>query len=138
MTETTLSIIKPDATRRNLAGKIIANFEEKGLMVSAMKMKLLSRHEAEGFYKEHKERPFFSELVESMSSGPVILMALKGEGAIAKNREIMGATNPADAREGSIRKLYALSIGENSVHGSDSRESAQRELSYFFPEIEMF
>ena len=138
MTETTFSIIKPDATKRNLTGKIIAHFEERGLRVAAMRMKKLARHEAEGFYAEHKERPFFGELVEFMCSEPVVLMALQGENAVLKNREIMGATNPAEAAEGTIRKLFALSIRENSVHGSDSAESAKRELSYFFPEIEIY
>ena len=138
MTETTFSIIKPDATKRNLLGKIIGHFEENNLKVVAMKMKHLSRREAEGFYAEHKARPFFGELVEFMCSEPVVLMALRGENAVLKNREIMGATNPADADEGTIRKLYAQSIGENSVHGSDSAESAKRELGYFFPEIEIY
>ena len=138
MTETTLSIIKPDATKRNLTGRIIAHFEEHGLQVAAMKMAQLSRREAEGFYAEHKARPFFGELVDFMCSGPVVLMALKGEGAVMKNRELMGATNPAEAAEGTIRKLYARSIGENSVHGSDSAESARRELSYFFPATDLY
>ena len=138
MIETTFSIIKPDATKRNLIGKIVARFEEEGLTIAAMKMKKLSREEAEGFYAEHKERPFFGELVEFMCSHPVVLMALKGENAVKKNRDIMGATNPADAAEGTIRKLFAQSVGENSVHGSDSLESAKRELSYFFPGIELF
>lgn len=136
--ETTFSIIKPDASKRNLIGKIIARFEEEGLKISALKMKQLSRKEAEGFYAEHQSRPFFGELVEFMCSEPVVLMALAGENAVAKNREIMGATNPAEAAEGTIRKLFAQSIGENSVHGSDSQEAAKRELSYFFPEIEIF
>lgn len=130
--ERTLSIIKPDGVRRNLIGKIIARFEAEGLRVAAAKMKKLSRHEAEGFYAVHKARPFFGELVESMCSGPVLLMVLEGESAIAKNREIMGATNPADAKENTFRKLYALSIGENTVHGSDAPETAQFEIGWFF------
>lgn len=130
----TLSIIKPDATKRNLIGKIVSRFEEEGLAIAAMELKHLSRREAEGFYAEHKERPFFGELVDFMISAPVVVMALSGADAVAKNRKIMGATNPADADEGTIRKLYAQSIGENSVHGSDSLESAKREVSYFFPQ----
>lgn len=136
--ELTLSIIKPDATKRNLVGKIISRFEEEGIRVAAMKLKHLSRLEAEGFYAEHAQRPFFGELVSSMTSAPVVIMVLRGNGVIAKNREIMGATNPANAAEGTIRKLYALSIGENSVHGSDSEASAKREISYFFSGIEIF
>jgi nucleoside-diphosphate kinase len=130
--ETTLSIIKPDAVERNLVGKIITKFEEAGLRPVAMRRIHLSRREAEGFYAVHKERPFFGELVEFMSRSPVVVMALRGEDAVARNREIMGATNPANADEGTIRKLYALSIGENSVHGSDSAENAAVEVSYFF------
>ena len=138
MSEMTFSIIKPDATKRNLIGKIVSRFEEEGLSIAAMRMKRLSKEEAEGFYAEHKSRPFFGELVSFMCSEPVVLMALKGENAVKKNRDIMGATNPADAGAGTIRKLFAQSVGENSVHGSDSPESAKRELSYFFPGIEMF
>lgn len=138
MLETTFSIIKPDATKRNLVGKIVSRFEEEGLYVRAMKMKLLSKSEAEGFYAEHKSRPFFNDLVSFMTSGPVILMALQGEGAVLRNRDIMGATNPADAAEGTLRKLYAESIEANSVHGSDSAESAARELAYFFSGIELY
>ena len=137
MIQETLSIIKPDATKRNLIGKIISHFEEAGLKVSGMKLKRLSQSEAEGFYAEHKERPFFEELVTFMTSQPVVLMVLKGENAIEKNRQIMGATNPEQAEEGTIRKSYALSIGENSVHGSDSETSAKREVSYFFKEAEL-
>ncbi|MFK7872773.1 MAG: nucleoside-diphosphate kinase [Oligoflexales bacterium] len=136
-TEKTLSILKPDATRRNLIGKIIAHFEESGLRVAAMKKTSLSQREAEGFYAEHKERPFFGELVDFMTSGPVVIMALEGENAITRNREIMGATNPAEAAEGTLRKLYAESIGENTVHGSDSSTAAAREISYFFPETDI-
>ena len=138
MLETTFSIVKPDATKRNLIGKIVSRFEEEGLCVRAMKMKQLSAQEAEGFYAEHRERPFFKDLVNFMTSGPVVLMALQGEGAVLRNREIMGATNPADAAEGTLRKLYAESIEANSVHGSDSAESAARELAYFFSGIELY
>jgi nucleoside-diphosphate kinase len=131
--ERTLSIIKPDGTKRNLVGKIIGRFEEEGLRIAACEMKWLQVREAEGFYAEHRERPFFRELCDFMISGPVVVMCLTGHNAIAKNREIMGATNPAEAKEGSIRKMFAKSIGENTVHGSDSPQSASREISYFFP-----
>lgn len=134
----TLSIIKPDAVERNLVGKIIAHFEENGLRPVAVKMKHLSEREAAGFYAVHKERPFFGELVEFMTRSPVVVMVLEGEDAVAKNRELMGATNPAEAAEGTIRKLYATSIGENSVHGSDSEENAKIEIAYFFPSVEVF
>ena len=137
MTQLTLSIIKPDATRRNLTGAINQRFEDAGLRIVAQKRVLLSRAQAEGFYAEHSERPFFGELVDFMISEPVVLQVLQGENAIAKNREIMGETNPANAAEGTIRKDFALSIGENSVHGSDSEESAAREVSYFFADIEI-
>jgi nucleoside-diphosphate kinase len=133
----TLSIIKPDATRRNLTGAINQRFEEAGLRIVAQKRVHLSRAAAEGFYAEHSERPFFGELVDFMISEPVVLQVLQGENAILKNREIMGATNPANADEGTIRKDFALSIGENSVHGSDSEASAAREVSYFFAETEI-
>jgi len=133
----TLSIIKPDATRRNLTGAINQRFEEAGLRIIAQKRVNLSRDMAEGFYAEHSERPFFGELVDFMISEPVVLQVLKGENAIAKNREIMGETNPANAAEGTIRKDFALSIGENSVHGSDSEESAAREVAYFFATTEI-
>ena len=132
VTERTLSILKPDATERNLTGKIIAHFEESGLRVAALKKTWLSKTIAEGFYAEHAARPFFGELVTSMTSGPVVLMVLEGHEAITKNRRIMGATNPAQAEPGTLRKLYAKSIGENTVHGSDSPEAALREISYFF------
>jgi len=135
--ETTLSIIKPDAVERNLVGKIIARFEEEGLRPVALRRQLLSRAEAEGFYAVHRERPFFGELVEFMTRSPVVVMALRGDNAVAKNREIMGATNPAEAAEGTIRKLYANSIGENSVHGSDSVENAAIEVAYFFRSTEI-
>jgi nucleoside-diphosphate kinase len=135
--EKTFSIIKPNATADNNIGNIIAIFEKNGLRIAAAKFVSLSREKAEGFYIEHKERPFFGELVDFMTSGPVMLMSLEGENAVAKNREIMGATNPAEAAEGTIRKLYAKSIGENAVHGSDSPESAERELAYFFEKNEL-
>jgi nucleoside-diphosphate kinase len=130
--ERTLSIIKPNATRDNNIGNIIARFEKEGLRISAARLTKLSKEKAEGFYIEHKERPFFNSLVNFMTSDVVMLMALEGEDAINKNREIMGATNPADAAEGTLRKLYAASIEENAVHGSDSPASAEREISYFF------
>lgn len=135
--ERTFSIIKPDAVERNLVGKIIAHFEDNGLRPVAIRRKQLSQAEAEGFYAVHRERPFFGELVEFMMRSPVVLMVLEGEDAVAKNRELMGATNPANADEGTIRKLYALSIGENSVHGSDSAENAAIEIAYFFPSSEV-
>jgi nucleoside-diphosphate kinase len=135
--ERTLSIIKPDATKRNLTGQIVAKFEEQGLRVVASKRIQMSRAIAEGFYAVHKARPFFGELVETMTSGPVVVQVLEGENAILKNREIMGATNPANAAEGTIRKLFALSIGENSVHGSDAPETAANEIKYFFADIEI-
>ena len=130
--ERTLSIIKPDATKRNITGKINAKIEEAGLSIVAQKKIYLSRREAGVFYAEHKERPFFGELVEFMVSAPVIVQVLQGEDAIAKYRDVMGATNPADAADGTIRKEYANNVGENSVHGSDSPESAAREIAFFF------
>jgi nucleoside-diphosphate kinase len=130
--ERTLSIIKPDGVSRNLIGAIISMFEKEGLNIVASRMQILSKYEAEGFYAVHRERPFFGELVHYMSSGPVLLMVLEGENAIAKNRQIMGATNPKDAAPGTIRKLYALSIGENTVHGSDAPETARFEIGWFF------
>ena len=133
----TLSIVKPDGVERNLIGKIVARFESEGLRVVGAKMKTLSRHEAEGFYAVHKDRPFFGELVTSMCSGAVLLMVLEGENAILKNREIMGATNPANAAENTLRKLYARSIGENTVHGSDAPETAAFEISWFFAANEL-
>ncbi|MEL6088966.1 nucleoside-diphosphate kinase [Bartonella schoenbuchensis] len=135
--ERTFSMIKPDATRRNLTGAITKMLEDAGLCVIASKRVWMSQHEAEGFYAVHKERPFFGELVQFMSSGPTVVQVLEGEDAIAKNRKVMGATNPADAQEGTIRKVYALSIGENSVHGSDSAESAKTEIAYWFSDIEI-
>ncbi|MEO0392926.1 MAG: nucleoside-diphosphate kinase [Pseudomonadota bacterium] len=135
--ERTLSIIKPDATRRNLTGKINTRFEEASLRIVAQKRIHLTQAVAEGFYAEHKERPFFGDLVSFMTSGPVVVQVLEGEGAIAKNREIMGATNPEQAEPGTIRKDFAESIEANSVHGSDSPESAAREIGYFFAETEI-
>ena len=133
----TLSIIKPDATRRNLTGAINAKLEEAGLRIVAQKRLHLTRREAEAFYAVHKERPFFAELCEFMSSAPVVAQVLEAEDAIAKNREVMGATNPAEAAAGTIRKEFALSIGENSVHGSDGAETAAAEIAYFFSELEL-
>jgi nucleoside-diphosphate kinase len=130
--ERTFSIIKPDATRRNLTGKINARFEEKGLRIVAQKRLKMSRQQAEGFYAVHKERPFFNDLCTFMTSGPVVVQVLEGENAVAKNREIMGATNPANAAPGTIRKDFAESIEANSVHGSDSPENAKTEIAFFF------
>ncbi len=130
--ERTLSIIKPDAVAKNVIGEIYSRFEKAGLQVVAAKMTHLSRAEAEGFYAVHKERPFFKDLVEFMISGPVMIQALEGEDAIAKNRDLMGATNPADAAEGTIRAEFAESIDENAVHGSDAPETAAVEIAYFF------
>jgi nucleoside-diphosphate kinase len=130
--ERTFSIIKPDATRRNLTGKINARFEEKGLRIVAQRRIQMTRTQAEAFYGVHRERPFFNDLCTFMTSGPVVVQVLEGEGAIAKNREIMGATNPANAAAGTIRKDFAESIEANSVHGSDSPENAAIEISYFF------
>ncbi len=135
--ERTLSIIKPDGVKRNLIGKIIAKFEESGLRAVAIRRHLMSKKEAEGFYAVHSARGFFGELTEYMSSGPVVLVVLEGENAIAKNREVMGATNPAQADEGTIRKLYADSVGENSVHGSDSLDNAKMEIAQFFTDDEI-
>jgi len=135
--ERTFSIIKPDAVRRNLIGAILTKFEEAGLRPVALKKIKMTRAQAEGFYAVHKERPFFGELVESMLSGPVVVQVLEGEGAILKNREVMGATNPANAAEGTIRKLYAVSVGENSVHGSDAPETAKEEIKFFFNDDEI-
>ncbi|MBZ5760139.1 MULTISPECIES: nucleoside-diphosphate kinase [Rhizobium] len=136
-TERTFSMIKPDATKRNLTGAITKILEDAGLKVVASKRVWMSKREAEGFYAVHKERPFFGELVDSMTSGPTVVQVLEGEGAILKNREVMGATNPANAAEGTIRKLHALSIGENSVHGSDAPETAAEEIAYWFSGTEI-
>jgi nucleoside-diphosphate kinase len=135
--ERTFSIIKPDATRRNLTGKINARFEENGLRIVAQKRLWMSRQQAEAFYGVHKARPFFNDLCTFMTSGPVVVQVLEGEGAIAKNREIMGATNPANAAAGTIRKDFAESIEANSVHGSDSPENAAIEIAYFFSGTEL-
>lgn len=136
-TERTLSIIKPDATKRNLTGKIVAKFEDAGLRVVASKRIHLSPAQAGAFYAEHAERPFYGELVEYMASEPVVVQVLEGKGAILKNREVMGATDPAEAAAGTIRKDFALSKGENSVHGSDSPELAAREIAFFFSGLEL-
>ena len=135
--ERTLSIIKPDAVKKNLIGKIVARFEEEGLRIAAMRKVHLSKREAEGFYAVHAERPFFGELTDFMSSGPAVVIVLEGDNAITRNREIMGATNPAEAAENTLRKLYADSIGENAVHGSDAPETAAVEISYFFRNTEL-
>ena len=131
-TERTFSIIKPDATRRNLTGAITRMLEEAGLRVVASRRIRMTREQAEGFYAVHKERPFFNDLVTFMTSGPVVVQVLEGEDAVARNREVMGATNPAQADEGTIRKAYAESIEANSVHGSDSDENAKIEIDFFF------
>ncbi len=133
----TFSIIKPDATKRNLTGKIIAKFEEAGLRVVAQKRIRLTLAQAQEFYGVHKDRPFFDELCEFMISEPIVVQVLEGEDAIAKNREVMGSTNPAEAADGTIRKEFALSIGENSVHGSDAPETAAEEIAYFFSGLEI-
>jgi nucleoside-diphosphate kinase len=135
--ERTFSIIKPDATRRSITGKIIARIESAGLRVIAQKRLRLSREMAEGFYAVHRERPFFKDLVTFMISGPVVVQVLEGENAVAKYREVMGATNPANAAEGTIRKDFAESIEANSVHGSDAPETAKQEIAYFFAETEI-
>lgn len=135
--ETTLSIIKPDAVERNLIGAIISHFEKAGLHVAAAKLMHMDARIAGGFYAEHKARPFFGELVQYMTSGPSLVMVLQGENAIARNREIMGATDPKKADEGTLRKLYGKGIEANAVHGSDSPASAAREISYFFAGTEL-
>jgi nucleoside-diphosphate kinase len=137
MTERTFSIIKPDATRRNLTGKVNAVIEDAGLRIVAQKRIQMSRAQAEKFYEVHKERPFFGELVDFMISAPVVVQVLEGEGAVARYREVMGATNPAQAADGTIRKLYAESVGENSVHGSDSQDNAKIEIAQFFTDAEI-
>jgi len=131
-TERTFSIIKPDATRRNLTGAVTKMLEDAGLRVVASKRIRMTREQAEGFYGVHRERPFFNDLVAFMTSGPVVVQVLEGENAVARNREVMGATNPANAEEGTIRKTYAESIEANSVHGSDSPENARIEIDFFF------
>ena len=135
--ERTLSIIKPDATKRNLTGKINAVFEEAGLRIVAQKRIQLSQRDAELFYEVHKERPFYGELVEFMCSAPVVVQVLEADNAVALHREVMGATNPDDAAEGTVRKLYANNVGENSVHGSDSLENAANEIAFFFSQREI-
>ena len=136
-TQRTCSIIKPDATNRNLTGKINAKLEEAGLRIVAQKRIRLTAAQAGQFYAVHKDRPFYGELVEFMSSAPIVVQVLEGEDAIARNREVMGATNPAEAADGTIRKEFALSIGENSVHGSDSAETAAEEIAFFFSGLEL-
>ncbi|MDP6331269.1 MAG: nucleoside-diphosphate kinase [SAR324 cluster bacterium] len=135
--EQTLSIIKPDGVKRNLVGEILCRFESKNLRIVTTRMLHLSKREAEGFYDVHRERPFFEELTTFMSSGPVVVSVLEGENAVVFHREIMGATNPAEATEGTIRKDFAQSIGENTVHGSDSLENAAIEIAYFFAQTEL-
>ena len=135
--ERTLSIIKPDAVAKNVTGKIYSRFESNGLKIVAAKMQQLSQEKAEGFYAEHKERPFFGDLVKFMTSGPVIVQVLEGDNAIALHRDLMGATNPKEAAEGTIRADFAESIDANAVHGSDSATSAAREISYFFSDEEI-
>jgi len=136
--ERTLSIIKPDAVKKNVIGQILARFEKAGLRIVAARMKHLSRAEAEGFYAVHRERPFFRDLVDFMISGPVLIQVLEGENAVAKNRELMGATDPKKADKGTIRADFAQSIDANAVHGSDSAENARAEVAYFFPAAEVY
>ena len=135
--EQTLSIIKPDATKRNLTGKINSKLEDSGLKIIAQKRILLSKTQAEDFYKVHQDRPFYNDLVKFMISGPVVVQVLEGENAVSKNREVMGATNPEEAKDGTIRKEFAESLEANSVHGSDSLENAKIEISFFFSQIEI-
>ena len=137
MTERTFSILKPDATERNLTGRINAVIEEAGLRIVAQRRIRMSRDQAEKFYEIHRERPFFGELVDFMTSGPVVVQVLEGDNAVARYREVMGATNPAQAADGTIRKLFARSVGENSVHGSDSAENAAIEIRQFFNDQEI-
>ena len=137
MVERTLSIVKPDGVRKNIVGEVIGRFEKAGLKIVALKMLSLSKAEAEGFYDVHRARPFFKSLTEFMSSGPVVVMALEGEGAIKKVRDIMGATNPKDAEPGTIRKDFADSIEANIVHGSDASDTAKVEIGYFFNALEI-
>lgn len=136
--EKTLSIIKPDAVSQNAIGEIISQFEKEGLQIVAAKMIHLSEAEAKGFYAIHKDKPFFDELVTFMCSGPILVQVLEGENAVMKNRKIMGATNPAEAESGTIRAKYGTSIGNNAVHGSDSLENAQTEVSFFFKREEIY
>ncbi len=136
--ERTFSIIKPNAVRKNVIGPIVQRFESEGLRIAAMRMVHMSRAEAAGFYAEHEGKPFFENLIAFMTSGPCVVMVLEGPGAILRNREIMGATNPANAAEGTLRKLYADSFTENAVHGSDAPETAAREIAWFFPASQVF
>jgi nucleoside-diphosphate kinase len=136
-TQQTLSIIKPDAVKRDLTGKILAKFEENGLSIVAQKKIKLSYEQASAFYEVHKERAFYGELCEFMSSGPILVQVLQGDDAIALNRKVMGATNPADAEAGTIRKEFALSMTENSAHGSDSEETAKEEIAFFFSKLDI-
>ena len=135
--ERTLSIIKPDGVEKKVIGKILSRFEKNGLDIVAMKRIKLTKSEAEGFYEVHRERPFFGSLTDFMSRGPIVVLVLEGEGAIAKNRQIMGATNPEEAEEGTIRKDFATNIEENTVHGSDAPETAEHEINYFFNALEI-
>ena len=137
MSERTFSILKPDATKRNLTGKINAVIEDAGLRIVAQRRIRMTQEEAEDFYDVHRERPFYGELVEFMTSAPVVVQVLEGENAVARYREVMGATNPAQADDGTIRKLFALSVGENSVHGSDSADNAKIEIAQFFDEADI-
>jgi len=137
MTERTFSIIKPDATRRNLTGKVNAVIEDAGLRIVAQRRIKMTDAQAKKFYEVHAERPFYGELVEFMTSAPVVVQVLEGDNAVAKYREVMGATNPAQAADGTIRKLYAVSVGENSVHGSDSLENAKLEIAQFFTDADI-
>jgi len=136
--ERTLSIIKPDALEKNLIGEVVNRFEDSGLKPIAMRMVHMSEREAEGFYEVHEDEPFFDELIDFMTRGPSIVMVLEGENAIERNRTIMGATDPADADEGTIRSDFATDVGENTVHGSDSPENAAKEIRYFFSDVEIF
>jgi nucleoside-diphosphate kinase len=137
MTERTFSILKPDATKRNLTGRINAVIEDAGLRIVAQRRIKMTQEEAEDFYDVHRERPFYGELVEFMTSGPVVVQVLEGDNAVARYREVMGATNPAQAAEGTIRKLFAQSVGENSVHGSDSVDNAKIEIAQFFDQADI-
>jgi nucleoside-diphosphate kinase len=136
--ERTFSIIKPNAVRKGVIGPIVSRFEREGLRIAAMRMVHMSRAEAAGFYAEHEGKPFFETLIGFMTSGPCVVMVLEGDNAIKRNREIMGATNPANAAEGTLRKLYADSFTENAVHGSDAPETAAREIAWFFPASQVF
>jgi nucleoside-diphosphate kinase len=138
MKERTLSIVKPDAVKKGVIGEIFKTFEENGLKIIATKMIHMDKRTAEGFYAVHSERPFFGELVEFMTSGPVVVSVLEGEDAISNHRKLMGATNPAEAAEGTLRKRFATSLGENAVHGSDAKETAEYEINHFFNAMELF